>query len=426
MEHRAKILLGVTGCIAAYKSCEILRGLQKAGCDVRVVMTENASEFVGRSTFDALSGHSTLTGIFGDGRHPIPHIELAEWCDLFLIAPCTADVIAKIANGIADDLLTSTALAAWDRLAIAPAMNAHMYEAPPTQENISSLSSRGALMIEPDSGRLACGDIGKGKLAPVEDIIDAVIRHLSSSDFKFHATVGDSAAPKTAGNEIAHRSMDSKSLTGKKVLITAGPTHEKIDEVRYIANKSSGKMGYALAEAARDAGADVVLVSGPVVLESPHGVNVIQVETADQMYAACLEHFDGTDISIMAAAVADFAPENPFDGKLKKGRDDEVLREIKLRENPDILANLCERKRDDQYVVGFAAEAEYLMENARSKLIGKNADMIVANDVSNGKVFGQDDNKIWVITPDETVNVPRCSKNEAAGTIIDIICDNIV
>lgn len=417
-DMKKRVLLGVTGCIAAYKACEVLRTLQKDGCEVRVVATENALEFVGRTTFDALSGYETLCGTFGDPAHPIPHIELAEWGDLFLIVPCTANVAAKIAHGIADDLLTSTALAAWERLAIAPAMNVHMYECPATQANLATLRKRGAHVIDPDSGYLACGDIGKGKLPDPVEIARAAERIIDGMGERPVVLAPDALETATAAGS-------TRSLAGKRVLVTAGPTHERIDDVRYIANSSSGKMGYALARAAADAGADVTLVSGPVALDAPEGVRMVGVVSAKEMLAAAEEAFADCDIAICSAAVADYAPAEPATGKLKKGRDDDRLESVRMVPNPDILATLCSQKGSDRYVVGFAAETEDVIGYAEAKLASKGADMIVANDVSGGSVFGSDSDKAWLVTDAGAVELPEMPKTQLASRIIDAICANM-
>lgn len=425
LERRGRILLGVTGCIAAYKACEILRLLQKDGYEVRVVMTDSARRFVGETTFDALSGHQTLFSMFGDSGHPIPHIELAEWCDSFLIAPCTADMAAKVASGIADDLLSSTALAAWQKLAIAPAMNVHMYESPAVQSNLETLRRRGVGVIEPASGRLACGDVGRGKLASPEDVVAAFKGFMGGAP----AVSGCDAQSAPAAFDLGgigenEGACAETALVGKKVLVTAGPTHERIDDVRYVANRSSGKMGYALACAARDMGASVTLVSGPVALEDPDGVCVICVESALEMLHACEGEFADSDLTICAAAVADFRPSAPHAGKLKKSAPEDLsaLQSIAMEETADILAELCKAKQEGQIVVGFAAEATDLIENASAKLERKGADAIVANDVSGGQVFGEDDNVAFLVSADGVKEFSKMSKNDLAFRIIENIC----
>lgn len=332
------VLLGVTGCIAAYKSCEIVRGLQKAGVRVKVVMTEHATEFVGPTTFRALTHEKVAVGLFDDPSDPIHHISLAQEADVFLIAPCTANVIAKIANGIADDLLSTTALATTSPLIIAPAMNVNMYENAATRYNIGKLHIRGARIIEAGDGYLACGDVGKGRVAEVDDIVRATLDVLGMS----------------------------RDLAGKRVMITAGPTIEPVDPVRYLTNHSSGKTGYAIARAAAVRGADVTLISGPVSLPVPEGVHAVHVRTARDMFAAAQDAFRATDIAIFSAAVADMRPKQAAEHKLKKGQADAELGTIELVENPDILATLGAQKQH-QVVVGFAAETHDVIANAEKK-----------------------------------------------------------
>ena len=384
------VLLGVTGCIAAYKSCEIVRALQKAGVRVKVVMTEHATEFVGPTTFRALTHEKVAVGLFDDPEDPIHHVSLAQEADAFLIAPCTANVIAKIANGIADDLLTTTALATTAPLVIAPAMNVNMYDNGATRYNIGKLHIRGARIVEAGDGYLACGDVGKGRLADIEDIVGATL------------------------DELGVR----RDLDGRRVMVTAGPTVEPIDPVRYISNRSSGKTGYAIARAAALRGADVTLVSGPVSLPAPEGVRVVRVRTAREMLAAAEEAFRDTDIAVFAAAVADMRPRAVSDRKLKKGRDGDELGAIELVENPDILATLAARK-DRQVVVGFAAETNDVVPNAEAKLAAKRADFVVANQVGEGMAFGTDDNAVWFVDAEEIEELPRMPKSRLADEILD-------
>ena len=386
------VLLGVTGCIAAYKSCEILRGLQKAGVRVKVVMTKNACEFVGPTTFRALTHEPVAIDTFGDGPgDPIHHVSLAEECDLFLIAPCTANVLAKMAAGIADDLLSTTALACTAPIAVAPAMNVHMYEAVATQHNMQVLASRGVHFIEPGEGYLACGDVGRGRLADPADIVASVLGML--------------------GRE--------KDLEGKHVVVTAGPTVEPIDAVRFISNPSTGKMGFAIAEAALERGAVVTLVTGPVSLADVPGAKMVRVGTACEMKAAVDEAFPSADIAIFSAAVSDFRPRTVSDRKLKKGADDETLAHIEFVENPDILASCGAAKREGQVVVGFAAETNDVVGNARSKLSRKKADFIVANDVSRGQGFGADSDEVAFVSASGEDHLPEMGKRELADRILD-------
>lgn len=386
------VLLGVTGCIAAYKSCEILRGLQKAGVRVKVVMTKNACEFVGPTTFRALTHEPVAIDTFGDGPgDPIHHVSLAEECDLFLIAPCTANVLAKMAAGIADDLLSTTALACTAPIAVAPAMNVHMYEAVATQHNMQVLASRGVHFIEPGEGYLACGDVGRGRLADPADIVETVLHMLERE----------------------------KDLEGKRVVVTAGPTVEPIDAVRFISNPSTGKMGFAIAEAAVERGAEVTLVTGPVSLTDVPGAKMVRVGAACEMKAAVDEAFPSADIAIFSAAVSDFRPRAASERKLKKGADDEALAHIELVENPDILASCGAAKREGQVVVGFAAETNDVIGNARSKLSRKKADFIVANDVSSGRGFGADSDEVAFVSASGEEHLPEMGKRELADRILD-------
>ena len=387
-----RVLLGVTGCIAAYKSCEILRGLQKAGVRVKVVMTKNACEFVGPATFRALSHEPVAIDTFGDGPgDPIHHVSLAEECDLFLIAPCTANVMAKMAAGIADDLLTTTALACTAPILVAPAMNVHMYEAEATRQNMRTLASRGVRFIEAEEGYLACGDVGRGRLADPDAVVACVLHALG----RVH------------------------DLAGKRVLVTAGPTVEPIDAVRYISNPSTGKMGFALAEAAASRGASVTLVTGPVALEDVSGVATVRVKTALEMKVAVDAAFPDADIAVFSAAVSDFRPSEVSGRKLKKGADDAALAHIDLIENPDILASCGARKRPDQVVVGFAAETDDVIDNARAKLARKGADFIVANDVSRGRAFGSATDTAAFVDASGEEHLPELGKRQLADHIFD-------
>lgn len=387
-----KVLLGVTGCIAAYKACEVLRALQKAGADVQVVMTAAAAEFVGPQTFAALSGHPVGTALFGDTADAIPHIRLAEGCDAFLIAPCTADVLAKLACGIADDLLTSTALACTAPVMVAPAMNVHMYENAATQANIAVLEQRGVHVLAPTSGRLACGDVGAGKLPEPSAIAEALLALLDA--------------------------RSARPLVGRTVLLTSGPTIEPIDAVRFVSNRSSGKMGSALAKAALDAGAQVRIVSGPVTVAYPPQAQVVPVETAQEMLCAAESEAPDADIIICAAAVADYRPAEARAGKLKKGADDEALEAVRMVPNPDILRTLARGRRPGQVIVGFAAETEDAAAFGEQKLAAKGADMIVANEVGAGRAFGTDDDKAWIVLPDSTEELPLMPKVQLAQRII--------
>lgn len=392
------ILVGVTGCIAVYKSAELVRLFQKAGYRVKVVMTEHATHFVDPLTFRSLTHEPVAIGLFDDPSDPIHHISLAEEADVFVIAPCTANVAAKIAHGIADDLLTTTALACTAPLVVAPAMNVHMYEAAATQENLATLEKRGVRIVEAGSGYLACGDVGRGRLADLDDIVSATLAALE----------GDAA------------SDGDQDLAGKHVVVTAGPTFEPIDPVRFIGNRSSGKMGYAIAQAAVERGARVTLISGPVSLDAPTGVQVVRVQTALEMLAACEDAFSQSDIAVFSAAVADMRPETVSDHKLKKSdtEDSAALQQVRLVANPDILATMAQGKRAGQVVVGFAAETNDVVENARKKLEAKRADLIVANRIGEGLAFGTDDNQASLVTPDGCEDLPLMSKHDLADRIL--------
>ncbi len=388
---RKTVLVGVTGCVAAYKSAEIVRGLQKAGLRVKVVMTEHACEFIGPTTFRALTREPVAVGLFDAPGDPIHHVSLAQEADAFLIAPCTANVLAKIAHGIADDLLTTTALSVTAPLIIAPAMNVNMLENAATRANLGVLQIRGAHIIEAAEGYLACGDVGRGRLAEVDRIVSQTLDVLGLK----------------------------RDMEGMRVLVTAGPTLEAIDSVRYISNHSSGKMGYAVARAAALRGAEVTLVSGPTALDIPEGVRFLSVTTAEEMLFHCNNVFPSCDMAVCAAAVSDMRPKAPVDHKLKKGEDDESLSCIELVQNPDILATLCTSKKPSQVVVGFAAETDDVLENAREKRLRKGADLIVANDVSSEVGFGTEENKIWIVGEGGIVELPRMSKVELADLVLD-------
>ena len=390
-ERRPHVLLAVCGGIAAYKACEVLRGLQKAGCDVRVTMTEDAERFVGAATFEALSGAPVATSLYDYPGSAIPHIELAEWADAAVVVPATANVMAKLACGIADDCLTTTLLACSCPVLVAPGMNVHMWQNAATQANAATLRGRGVSFVGPDSGRLACGDVGEGKLAGVGEIVGAALALLEGAG--------------------------AKDLAGLRVLVNAGPTHEAIDPVRYIANRSTGKMGFALAAAAARRGAEVTLVAGPVTLDTPADVRRIDVESAAQMHDAMLAEFGRADAAICSAAVADYTPAAPADHKLKKGR--EHLDAIELTETADILADLCAAK-DGRIVVGFAAETDDLIAHAQEKLRRKGADLIVANDVSRPEsTFGADTNRVALVSAAGVEQLETLPLPAVADAILD-------
>lgn len=380
------ILLAVTGGIAAYKACDLASRLSKTCHEVRVIMTEHGSKFVAPLTFEALSGHQTLVELFEEHpEDPIAHISLAKWADVFCIVPATANIIAKIANGIADDLVSTVALAAYKERIICPAMNVHMYENEATQKNLDILRARGWTVIEPVSGLLACKDEGKGKLASVDDIEQAILSALYP-----------------------------KPLSGKKVVITAGPTQESLDPVRFISNHSTGKQGFAVAKAAKALGADVRLITGPVSLDTPYGVTRIDVVSASDMFEAVKRESDA-DVFVLAAAVGDFRPAVFSEQKIKKKN---AQTQVELVQNPDILAWLGQNRNDAQRLVGFAMETEDLEKNARHKLESKGCDLLVANDLfEKGAGFGTDTNSVLFLTKDGTKKLPIQSKEDLGFAI---------
>ncbi len=385
-----KIVLGVTGGIAAYKAADIASRLTKLHADVTVIMTDAAREFIAPETFRAITNNHVYTSVFDEKNSGVAHIDLARGADALLIAPATADFIGKAANGIADDMLSTVFLAAYDKkIIIAPAMNCHMYENPVVQENIKRLVDRGFVVLEPDSGRLACGETGRGRLPDCGKIVENVV------------------------SEIALE----KNLKGKKVLVTAGATMEAIDPVRFISNHSTGKMGYAIAKIARAKGAEVTLVSGKTSLEKPEGVLVTYALSAKDMYDAVLKNFDDSDIVIKAAAVADYRPKRTAENKIKKTGDELSL---ELERTDDILAELGKRKKD-QVLVGFCMETENLIENAKDKLRRKNLDMICANSLNEpGAGFASDTNVITIITRDGSEErLPMDTKEKLAAVILD-------
>lgn len=393
MSSVQNIVIGVAGGIAAYKAVEIVSRLKKMGYAVHVIMTQSATEFVTPLTFREISGNPVVTDMWEEPKTwNVQHIALASRADLFLIAPATANIIGKIANGIADDMLTTTVMATRAPIMLAPAMNTNMYLNPITQQNLTKLAGLGYHIVEPASGMLACGVEGPGRLPEPEDIVREVVA-------------------------LLHRRRD---LSGKRVLVTAAGTREPIDPVRYIGNRSSGKMGYALAEVAAARGAEVILVSGPSSLPKPAGVIIKRVETAMQMREAVLSEFDTVDIVIKAAAVADYRPEAVAEQKIKKTGNSLTMSLVK---NPDILRELGERKQH-QLLIGFAAETQDLLSHAQEKLINKNLDMIVANDVTvPGAGFNIDTNIVKVIHKNGNIEeLPQLTKRQVAEIIIDKIC----
>jgi phosphopantothenoylcysteine decarboxylase / phosphopantothenate---cysteine ligase len=383
------IALGVTGCIAAYKSIEVMRGLQKAGMSVQVVLTRSAMEFVTPLTFESLSGQNVITDMFPPGlNRDIHHIRVAQSIQLLAVAPATANILGKFAHGVADDFLSTLYLSNPAPVLIAPAMNVEMWRHPAVQANVAILKARGHHFVDPEPGMLACGMEGEGRLASVEVIVDRILAVLRGGT----------------------------SLGGLKILVTAGPTVEDIDPIRFLSNRSSGKMGYAVAQAALQRGAEVFLISGPTSLNPPSGVHFIPVRSAAQMRDAVLELYPAMDIVVKAAAVADYRPAELAPQKIKKGV---ATLQLSLTRTDDIL-ELLGRQKKNQVLVGFAAETEHLQESAKDKLTRKNLDLLVANDVSKG-VFGSDTSSVFVLgRKGETVTLQQQSKQAIAGKILDM------
>jgi len=391
LSRRPTVVLGVTGCIAAYKACEIARALVKRDVRVKAVMTQAATRFVGPLTLRTLTDEPVTTSLWDDpGSATVHHVSLAEEADLLLIAPCTANVIAKLACGRADDILTTTALATEATMVIAPAMNTHMWRDPATRRNLATLRERGVLIIEPATGELACGDVGEGRLAEIDDILAVVDSELSR--------VSD--------------------LLGIQALVTAGPTHEPLDPVRFLGNRSSGKQGYAIAEELARRGAEVTLVSGPTTLPDPFGVLTVRVGTALEMQAAVEASYESSDVVVATAAVADFRPERASHDKIKK---DGAPSSLQLVRNPDILAGLGSRK-GSRVLVGFAAESTDVVSYARVKLAEKNLDLVVANDITEpGMGFGSDSNRVVFVSADGERELPPQTKQSIARILADEI-----
>ena len=386
------IVLGVTGSIAAYKTANLASMLVKQHANVHVIMTKNACNFINPITFETLTHNKCLVDTFDRNfEFKVEHVSLAQAADVFLIAPASANVIGKIANGICDDMLTTTVCATRKPVLISPAMNTGMFENPIVQDNLRKLSSFGYHIIQPAVGRLACGDVGTGKMPPEEELFEHIMLTIAKD----------------------------KDLLGKKILVSAGPTQEAIDPVRYITNHSSGKMGYAIAKSAIMRGAEVTLVSGPVNIKPFTGIDVIDVVSADDMYQAVTSKANEADIIIMCSAVADYTPAAYSDQKVKK-HDGDIS--IPLKRTKDILKQLGEQKREGQILVGFSMETENLIENSREKLIKKNADVICANSIATGKTgFAVDTNKVTMIFRNHTKELPLCSKDETADLILDEI-----
>jgi len=381
-----EILLAVTGSVAAYKSAELIRRLRDEGAGVSVIMTEASKRFITPLSLELASGRRALAGLFNE---PLSHIDLPSRADVFVIAPATANIIAKLANGIADDLVSTSALAYKGPLIIAPAMNWRMYENPAFRRNLKRIKEDGSTVVEPQCGTLACGEVGVGKMASPEAIISAI-----------------------------KGSLREKDLLGRKLIITAGPTREYIDRVRFISNPSSGKMGFALTVESAQRGADVVLISGPVGLEPPTGVRYIEVETTKEMRDAVFSNLSDTDAVIMSAAPADFSPIKRVEGKLNK----DSIKNLELRKTPDILSELGSIKGRDFLLVGFSAEAGENIDRAKRKLLNKHSDIIVLNDITlEGSGFGSDSNKVVIIDRKRIKRLPLMSKSEVARVLIDRI-----
>lgn len=383
--------MGVTAGIAAYKAVEVARQLVSRGITVKVIMTERARNLVGPSTFRAITGNPVAISLFDDPESPMKHISLAREADVVVVAPATANLLAKMAHGLADDLLSTTLLATRAPVVVAPAMNAAMFRHPATQENLEKLRQRGVVVVGPEEGYLACGEEGEGRMSEPSSIVDAVLALLRGG----------------------------RQLEGKKVLVTAGGTREPFDPVRYVGNRSSGKMGFALAEVAKRKGAEVYLVSAPASLAPPEGVTLIRVETAEEMRDEVMKLAPDVDVVVMAAAVADYTPEGFSEEKIKKDGQEELV--IRLRRTPDILKELLENRKRDQIIVGFAAETGNLREKALSKIESKRVDLLVANDVTRpGCGFGSDYNQALLVFPDgRTKETDLMPKEDLAMLIWD-------
>ena len=390
------IVLGVTGSIAAYKTANLASMLMKLGADVHVIMTQNATKFITPMTFETLTDNKCIADTFDRNfSFDVKHVSLAKRGDLFLVAPCTANVIGKVANGICDDMLTTTIMATKAPVLFSPAMNTGMWENPVLQDNLKKLQHYGYHVIEPVVGRLACGDTGSGKMPSEETLLEHILLHLARE----------------------------KDLKGKRLLITAGPTQEAIDPVRFISNRSSGKMGYALAKMAVLRGAQVTLVSGPVSIAPFAGIETVAVRSAQQMFEAVSERSAESDVVIMCSAVADYKPASYSEQKMKKGDND---MSIPLTRTQDILGWLGDHKQAGQVLVGFSMETENLIENSRRKLTKKHADLICANSIASEQTgFAVDTNKVTLITQENVTELPLCTKEETADLILDSIKDYI-
>jgi len=387
-----KVLLGVCGGIAICKAVQLASNLRKSGAELKVIMTSAAVEMISPDVFSSIASCEVFTDINEVYAGWIPHIELSKWAEVFVVAPATANTIAKIAHGIADNLLTLCSVVyQGQRKLLVPSMNVRMYYNPVVQENIEKLRAGGWKVVEPAEGHLACGEKGKGRFPEVDEVLDEI-----------------------------RSAFVEKRLEGKKILITAGPTREYIDPVRFISNPSSGKMGFALARVARWMGADVYLISGPVEISPPPGVKLERVESAREMYRKVMEHIEDMDVVIMAAAVADYTIPNPSKCKIKK---EEEIVTLELHRTVDILKEIA-RRYTDKFVVGFAAETEDHLENARKKLFEKNLDMIVVNDVSRRDIgFGSEKNEVVIVSRDGEHRIPKSDKVDVAFNILNLLCD---
>jgi len=395
------ILLGITGGIAAYKTPELVRLFRQQGADVQIVMTANAGNFVTATSLQAVSGQPVRDDLWDPtAEASMGHIELARWADVILIAPASADCLSRLAHGRSDDLLGAVCLASRAPIVVAPAMNTVMWESAATRRNVSILEGDGVTLLGPDSGEQACGEFGPGRMQEPGDLVGAISERLSSTRLSTHA----------------------RTLAGRRVVITAGPTREAVDPVRFISNHSSGKQGYAFAEAARDAGADVTLISGPVSLPAPAGVNVINVTSAVEMHQASVAAAAGCDLFVAVAAVADYRPESQADQKIKKSVNGGDGLTLKLVENPDIVASVASMSDRPTIVVGFAAETQHAVDHARDKLVRKKLDAIVVNDVSQPDIgFNSADNSATLICPDDETQLAKQSKYSLAASVIGLV-----
>ena len=391
--EKKTILLGITGGIAAYKMAHVASSLTKMGHEVHVVMTESAQKFISPVTFRAITGLPVETDLFTEpNKNEVKHIALADKSDLVMVAPATANMIGKIASGIADDLLSTILTAVTSPVIIAPAMNVNMYNNEIVQDNIQYLEDKGYQLINPSEGMLACGYTGKGRLPEPDILVEYILKALTKKD-----------------------------LSGKKILVTAGPTREGIDPVRYITNHSSGKMGYAMAKRASYRGAEVKLIAGPNDLEVPLTVDFERINSAEDLYNSVMADYTNYDIIVMAAAVADFTPENLAEDKIKKHTEDYFV--LELKRTKDILEQISTTKKENQTIIGFAAESRNLVENAKAKMEKKDMDMVVANDIKNKDIFGSDESEVIIITEDTQIDVSRSSKEEIADKIYDLLLE---